>query len=232
LTFGYGRANSGWIPIAGSWNGASQQSVGLFDPLGSGFYLKDSNTPGPADITFGYGPSNANPAWVPIVGNWAGASPLAAAEKTGAAAGGPALLRADLSPVASAALAHWYASAADGQPAPLGPNETLVGTDLAGLGPSMTSGNTTLAASTAVDVDGYAAFAPGLGRVDARAVDQIDLAAAVEEELGQGMGMAGQAVSIDDLAHDLLSAGLGPAPGTSPLDAAFADGPEAAAVRV
>jgi hypothetical protein len=233
LTFGYGPAKAGWIPIAGSWTGASQQSVGLFDPRGSVFYLKDSNTAGPADITFGYGPSNANPAWVPIVGNWGGASPLAAAEKTGAAAGGPALLRADLAPVASAALAHWYASAAGGQPASLAPNETLVGTGLAGVGPSVNSGNTTLAASAAIEADGYAPFAPGGSRVDARAVDQIDLAAAVEEELGQGLGMAGQAASIDDLAHDLLSAGLGPAPGSNPLDAAFTDGLEgAAAVRV
>ena len=48
----------------------SSNTVGLFDPVGSQFFLRNSDTTGPADLTFRYGPAGAG--WTPIVGDWDG----------------------------------------------------------------------------------------------------------------------------------------------------------------
>jgi hypothetical protein len=73
-TFAFGPANSGMRPIAGNWTGAAngEDTVGLYNPATSTFYLKDSNTTGMADVAFTYGPSNSG--WIPVVGNWTGAA--------------------------------------------------------------------------------------------------------------------------------------------------------------
>ncbi|MBI3467521.1 MAG: hypothetical protein HY000_31310 [Planctomycetes bacterium] len=43
-------------------------AVGLFNPGTSTFFLRNTNTPGPANSVFGYGPANAG--WQPIAGDW------------------------------------------------------------------------------------------------------------------------------------------------------------------
>jgi len=43
-------------------------AVGLFSPTASAFLLRNTNTAGPADAVFGYGPPNAG--WQPIAGDW------------------------------------------------------------------------------------------------------------------------------------------------------------------
>ena len=58
-TFMYGPANSGWIPIVGDWDGNGTDTVGLYDPATSTFYLNNSNTGGNADVAFMYGPANS-----------------------------------------------------------------------------------------------------------------------------------------------------------------------------
>jgi hypothetical protein len=45
-------------------------SIGVYEPSTSMFYLRDSNTTGYADITFGYGPAGGG--WTPLVGDWRG----------------------------------------------------------------------------------------------------------------------------------------------------------------
>jgi len=45
-------------------------TIGLFEPAGSGFFLRNSNSVGVADITFPYGPGAAG--WIPIAGDWNG----------------------------------------------------------------------------------------------------------------------------------------------------------------
>ena len=55
----YGPANSGDIPIVGDWNANGTDTVGLYDPKTSTFYLRNSNTSGMADVTFVYGTANA-----------------------------------------------------------------------------------------------------------------------------------------------------------------------------
>jgi len=45
-------------------------TVGLYDPSASTFFLRNSNSSAPADLVFGYGPAGAG--WLPIVGDWNG----------------------------------------------------------------------------------------------------------------------------------------------------------------
>ena len=45
-------------------------TIGLFDPVTSTFFLRNSNTPGPADVTSRFGPPGSG--WTPIVGDWDG----------------------------------------------------------------------------------------------------------------------------------------------------------------
>jgi hypothetical protein len=68
VTFQYGPANNGWLPIAGDWNGDGQDTIGLYNPTTSVFYLRNTNGVGFADVTFQYGP--ANNGWLPVVGDW------------------------------------------------------------------------------------------------------------------------------------------------------------------
>ena len=56
------------VPIAGDWNHDGTDTIGLYNPTMSHFYLKNSNTTGAADINFGYGQANAG--WKPIIGDW------------------------------------------------------------------------------------------------------------------------------------------------------------------
>jgi hypothetical protein len=43
-------------------------SIGIYDTVNSSFFLRNSNSSGPADIVFGYGSSPSTP----IVGDWDG----------------------------------------------------------------------------------------------------------------------------------------------------------------
>lgn len=59
----------GFIAIAGDWNYDGVDSVGVYDPATSNFYLRNSNDSGIADagqFTFG------RPGWIPIAGDWNG----------------------------------------------------------------------------------------------------------------------------------------------------------------
>jgi hypothetical protein len=43
-------------------------TVGLYQPTVGIFFLRNTNTAGPADLTFGFGPSGDG--WTPIAGDW------------------------------------------------------------------------------------------------------------------------------------------------------------------
>jgi hypothetical protein len=68
--YGYGAPNSGWIPLAGDWDGDGMTTVGMYDPSSSCFYLTNASGGGMAQITFGFGQANAG--WLPVVGDWNG----------------------------------------------------------------------------------------------------------------------------------------------------------------
>ena len=52
LTFAYGAAGAGWVPIAGDWNADGTDTIGLYNPTTSTFYLRNTNNGGYADLTF------------------------------------------------------------------------------------------------------------------------------------------------------------------------------------
>jgi exo-beta-1,3-glucanase (GH17 family) len=70
VTFSYGPAGQGWIPIVGDWDGNGTDTIGLYNPANGTFYLRNSNSIGFADITFSYGPPGQN--WIPLTGDWNG----------------------------------------------------------------------------------------------------------------------------------------------------------------
>jgi len=68
ITFTYGPAGLGWIPIVGDWNGDGVDTVGLNDPAHAAFFLRNSNSGGIADLH-----STTEPVgWTPITGDWDG----------------------------------------------------------------------------------------------------------------------------------------------------------------
>jgi parallel beta-helix repeat protein len=75
-TFVYGPANAGYEPVVGDWNGDGRDTVGLYNPVTSTFYLRNSNSlqgpndKGYADIVFNYGPANSD--LLPLAGDWDG----------------------------------------------------------------------------------------------------------------------------------------------------------------
>ncbi len=65
----------GWVPVTGDWDGDGQTTVGAFDPTGqfgqlpATWYLRNSNSAGPADAgMFAYGGAM----WRPIPADWDG----------------------------------------------------------------------------------------------------------------------------------------------------------------
>jgi hypothetical protein len=62
LTFNYGRATD--IPVVGDWNGSGRQTVGV--RRGNQWFLRNSNSSGPAQVAFVYGRATD----IPVVGDW------------------------------------------------------------------------------------------------------------------------------------------------------------------
>jgi hypothetical protein len=93
--FPYGGA--GWAAVLGDWTGQGLDTVGVVDTTGRSdpnalvWYLRDSNSAGPADTVIAYGAAG----WVPVVGDWDGSG------KTGVGAFDPAT-------------ATWYLRTTDG----------------------------------------------------------------------------------------------------------------------
>jgi ribosomal protein S16 len=58
-----------WIPLAGDWDGDGVDSIGLYDPSSSWFYLQTANVADQEEIqAFGFGQTG----WLPIAGDWDG----------------------------------------------------------------------------------------------------------------------------------------------------------------
>jgi hypothetical protein len=57
--------------VKGDWNGDGVDTVALYNPATSFFYLKNTHASGVAnDLKFSFGPAGAG--WVPISGDWNG----------------------------------------------------------------------------------------------------------------------------------------------------------------
>jgi hypothetical protein len=64
----FGPSDRDMIPLVGDWDGDGVDSPGLYDPATGSFFLRNSCTPGPADLSFTFGPPGA----LPVVGDWSG----------------------------------------------------------------------------------------------------------------------------------------------------------------
>jgi PKD repeat protein len=68
LRFTLQAPGTGRIPIIGDWNGDGVETVGLYLPATREFYLRNSNTTGPADVIV---PGSGAPTtWRPLTGDW------------------------------------------------------------------------------------------------------------------------------------------------------------------
>jgi hypothetical protein len=54
--------------VRGDWNGDGVDTIGIYLASTGTWFLRNTNSPGAADLVFGYGPANA----VPLTGNWDG----------------------------------------------------------------------------------------------------------------------------------------------------------------
>ncbi len=74
--FTFGPAHSNDVPVVGDWNGDGKDSIGLYDPETSTFYLRNTdslqgpNDHGYADIVFNYGAPHSH--MLPVIGDWDG----------------------------------------------------------------------------------------------------------------------------------------------------------------
>ena len=58
------------MPLVGDWDGDGTDTVGLYAPDSSTFFLNNANATRNADIVFGFGPGGLG--WMPLVGDWDG----------------------------------------------------------------------------------------------------------------------------------------------------------------
>jgi hypothetical protein len=70
LTFTYGPAGAGFLPLKGDWDADGIDTVGLYDPGTSTFFLKNTNASGNADLVVRFG--EAGLGYLPLSGDWNG----------------------------------------------------------------------------------------------------------------------------------------------------------------
>jgi glucose/arabinose dehydrogenase len=58
------------VPLAGDWNSDGTHTVGIYFNQTAVFALRNTQAPGPADVTSSFGPTN--PGWIGVVGDWDG----------------------------------------------------------------------------------------------------------------------------------------------------------------
>jgi hypothetical protein len=66
----FGRPRSGWLPLAGDWNGDGRTTIGAWDPAARTFRLKNTLQPGGADLFRGATPPSDRA--IPLAGDWDG----------------------------------------------------------------------------------------------------------------------------------------------------------------
>ncbi len=66
----FGPRRSGWIPLAGDWNGDGKTTVGFYDPASSIFRLKNSSSGGASDVILQVDSPSRKA--LPITGDWDG----------------------------------------------------------------------------------------------------------------------------------------------------------------
>jgi RHS repeat-associated protein len=235
-----GSGGQGWLPLAGDWDGKGTTTVGLYNPVTGTFYLKDSNSAGPADLTFNYGPGGLG--WTPLVGCWIcpDGEPLRASAGSGAT---PALVNADttgltttaMEPIVQAAIARWAAAGASSTTLAQMANAQIVMGDLPYGELAQETAGQIIIDRTAAGYGWFVDPTPGedqefapdasdaqLHPIDPRVVDQMDLLTVVEHELGIVAGLQDLDSSNTDLMSGQLATGIRRVPTAADVDAIFA----------
>jgi hypothetical protein len=169
--------------------------------------LKDTNSAGPADLTFDYGPGGKGR--TPLVGNWTyspSESPAAVRTTTATSAAvnadAMALTSAALAPIVQQAIASWAAAGASAAALVQMANTPVVLGHLPGGQLAQQVGGQIIVDSTAAGLSGLLDSTPSdvqetfgvttavpSGSLDPEAVDRVDLLAAVEQQLGQAAAL-------------------------------------------
>ena len=67
----YGAGGAAYVQVVGDWNGDGVQGVGLYELSTGSWFLRNTLTSGPAEISFAFG-NFGNSNLIPISGNWTG----------------------------------------------------------------------------------------------------------------------------------------------------------------
>ena len=143
-SFQFGGA--GWKPVVGDWDGDGFDNVAVVDPNGT-WYLRYTNTAGPADARFPFGVGS----WIPQAGGFRSSvgAPELAASPAASPAAAAALTQAQLDAAVQAALGRLRAAGLDDASlATLASASYKVGT-LPGLYLGLTVGNSVTLDATA-----------------------------------------------------------------------------------
>jgi hypothetical protein len=246
VTFNYGAAHAGLLPVAGDWNGDGKDGIGVYNQASSTFYLRNTaclqgpSDKGYADVTFLYGKPNSMQ--LPIAGAWTSSGAisqqnlLVARNAAVASPNTPALTQAELQPLVNAAIARWSSAGLTVAQVQKIRQAQFIITDLPGSYLGKTTGNIvdldTNAAGNGWFVDPTPAsneeFTPSangqhLQAVASQALDRIDLLTVVEHELGHIAGVGDLNVVSDDLMSGVLGVGVRRTPShQDAIDAALA----------
>ena len=109
-----------WQAVAGNWTGdpSGKDTVGLYDPGESKFYLRNSNTSGPADNAFAYLPAgtastlSTYAGFRAVAGRWLSdaTAPQPLLTAVGSVANVTPLTNGQLQPIVNEAIARWTAA--------------------------------------------------------------------------------------------------------------------------
>jgi len=70
VVFNYGGASM--LPIVGDWDSDGDDTAGVYDPATGFFFLRNTNSAGPADVVLTMGTSLPSQGLIPIAGDWNG----------------------------------------------------------------------------------------------------------------------------------------------------------------
>jgi hypothetical protein len=71
-TFTFGPGAGRRFALVGDWDADGVVTVGIYDPSTGTFYLRNSNSTGPADVTFTFGGPHTAAEVAPVAGDWDG----------------------------------------------------------------------------------------------------------------------------------------------------------------
>ena len=220
------------LPIVGDWNGNGTDQIGVHREVGNaGYFIEEYNGNGYWDaedrfFEFGYYDD------IPIIGNWASASPLMAAEGEIVPNGNLATLTiSDLAPIVEEAFASFKAIGLDAKRHDV----EYVITDLPGAMLGLAEHSTIYLDYNAAGHGWFVDLTPAVDEeferigsrkslyaLDPVASDTIDLLTVVSHELGHVLGLEDLAPEADSLMSSTLEKGLRRRLGETEWDAVLA----------